>query len=429
MSQAGRKQSPLPGLTVTKLDSSINAYHLIAGWEVLAPYLKAAITGLRVQAGQLDQLFALLRQRRFMVANWQIVPNPTVQQVMDSRKAKCPTPHKVGWSTRENAQKNLRKMMRSARRKTICTRIYQCECGKWHMSSKPRPKDLITLAELRVLARRARSDILTARLEYHDELPRVAKITHRLFGEIHQPLVPPGPCWHHLHYHGLTHRFSYTGEIKLKTIKRFLVASNPYTTLTVLADFDQLQQLVSLGRQYTRLSAVIAAAFFPHDCEVAARQLGGNCWLLTPVQTPRQALLLVPRVLMPELEGLAVPYVTPQQLPMFVLPLTQVKPSLLAQIAAASGDEKWLHRLREETSGRSKRATLKNWVAQQSTQLRSYQKQLAKLGFLRPQAEMQQDAQPAVRVLVDTPAARHERAQQAARIAAAARRARAAADA
>lgn len=60
----------------------------------------------------------------------------------------CPTPSKVGYANREQAQAALRRLRRTARvaqrrgrrgRRfpSLPVRAYQCPCGSWHLTRKP----------------------------------------------------------------------------------------------------------------------------------------------------------------------------------------------------------------------------------------------------------------------------------------------------
>lgn len=51
-------------------------------------------------------------------------------------KRGCPTPNKAAYPTEEAADKALRRSWRRTCRGKMPTRVYQCECGSFHLTSR-----------------------------------------------------------------------------------------------------------------------------------------------------------------------------------------------------------------------------------------------------------------------------------------------------
>ena len=63
-------------------------------------------------------------------------PSP---QNAPQKSQECPTPTKVAFTSRAEAQRGMGSFWRTAGRgKPMPTRVYRCPCGKWHLTSKPR---------------------------------------------------------------------------------------------------------------------------------------------------------------------------------------------------------------------------------------------------------------------------------------------------
>lgn len=50
----------------------------------------------------------------------------------------CPNPQKRAFGTKRAAEDNMYAMWRKGRRQRIVCRVYQCNCGMWHMTKKAR---------------------------------------------------------------------------------------------------------------------------------------------------------------------------------------------------------------------------------------------------------------------------------------------------
>lgn len=59
-------------------------------------------------------------------------------QHLDRQRPPCPTPHKRGFRTSDTATRELATFWRtSGKGKTMPCRVYECQCGRWHTTSKP----------------------------------------------------------------------------------------------------------------------------------------------------------------------------------------------------------------------------------------------------------------------------------------------------
>ena len=52
----------------------------------------------------------------------------------------CPTPRKASWTTKAAAQTALRDIGKTGWSAVRPTRVYLCDCGRWHLTSSKRRK-------------------------------------------------------------------------------------------------------------------------------------------------------------------------------------------------------------------------------------------------------------------------------------------------
>lgn len=130
---------------------------------VLVRTMSMAVAGARSQLEVMDEIAALVHRGSFVCESGQIRPGRALARRLD-QAGRCPTPRKAAFRDRAGAEQRLGAMMRRARRKRICQRVYLCDCGRWHLTSSPEREGLLPLDRIRELLDFAQAHLTDVRL-------------------------------------------------------------------------------------------------------------------------------------------------------------------------------------------------------------------------------------------------------------------------